>query len=236
MISMPTTPTPDKKEMKWAVPQELQIPPDPIRIRLDFHHQAVEMTDFEGEFVTTKVVSAYDIAVTLANEMQIHTGLLPEKTLWWRNTRRGPVIAIYEEPNIHKVAIETEPGKPAKRFTIPLPGLVFLCTASTPPWVYAVKSKPAKETDLVYKAPLLNIYNTGRSCGGSHQYSERVQDIIDEFFKSFFSKAADVQGRSVSHPENIFGLWKQLNNKKVFPIEDLVQHGTIQDLMSMDMD
>ncbi|GAI49377.1 unnamed protein product, partial [marine sediment metagenome] len=61
----------------WAVPEELGIPPDPLRLRLDFHHQAVEMTFFEGETVTSKVVSAMDVAHALASELSFGSGLLP---------------------------------------------------------------------------------------------------------------------------------------------------------------
>ena len=39
----------------WAVPSELAIPPDPLRCRLDFHHQATVLTLFSGETAQRKI-------------------------------------------------------------------------------------------------------------------------------------------------------------------------------------
>ncbi len=225
-----------KQAFSWAVPPDLGIPPDPLRLRLDFFHQAVQMTFFSDEKIETKIVSALDIAHALANELSFNTGLLPDNTLWWRNTRSGPEYALYEKPDIHKLAVQLDPNKPAERLTVPLPGFIFLCKPAMPPWVYAVKNKPTKETDLVYKAPLLNIFTDGRSCPGSHRYPERVQDIVSSFFVSFFSDTADVRDRSIQCPDSILKLWHLLNGKKEFPIDDLIKHGTIYDLMNMRMD
>ncbi|GAI89326.1 unnamed protein product, partial [marine sediment metagenome] len=117
-------------EYKWAIPEELNVPPDPLRLRLDFHHQAVEMTLFEGESVTKKLVSAMDVAHALATDLSFGTGLLPPGTLWWENTRGGPIFALYVEPKVRKVALLEVATKPPRRFTIPLPGFIFLCSPS----------------------------------------------------------------------------------------------------------
>ena len=226
----------DKKPLfNWAIPAELGIPPDPIRLRLDFHHQAVELTDFEGDTVTTKVVSAHDIAEALANEISFNSGLLPENTLWWRNSRSGSIIALYEKPRTRKVALQEDINKPAQRFTIPLPGLVFLCSPGRPPWVYAVKKKPTKETDRIFKAPLLNVFANGLTCPGSHHYPERVADVVESFFVSFFSNTADLANRSKRFPNSVVQLWKFLDKKTSYPCEDLVEHGSIKDLLKMEM-
>jgi len=222
--------------VKWAVPEELGIPPDPLRLRLDFHHQAVMMTSFEGETVTSKVVSAMDIAHALAGELSFGSGILPDRTLWWRNTRSGPVVALYVEPQVRQVALQEDIRKPPRRFKIPLPGLIFLCRAGSPPWLYAVKKKPAKETDIVYKAPLANIFANGRTCPGTHKFPARVGDTVHSFFISFFSATADLRNRSVKFPGNVIHLWEFLDGKKKYPMDDLIRHGTISDLLNMGMD
>src|SRR4030066_1240995 len=119
------TDAPDKT-LNWAVPEELGGPPDTLRLRLDFFHQAVEMTIFDGETIVTRIVSAFDVATTLATSLSYGTGLLPENTLWWQNTKGGAVWALYEPPRIRKVAMLLEADKPPARFTIPMPGLIFL--------------------------------------------------------------------------------------------------------------
>ena len=220
---------------KWAVPEELGIPPDKLRLRLDFYHQAVEMTYFEDETVTAKTVSAIDVAHALASELSFGSGLLPPNALWWRSTRRGTVVAVYEAPRIRLLALQTDITKPPKRYKIPLPGLIFICQPGTPPWVYAVKRKPTKETDIVCAAPVANVFANGRSCPGSHKYPNRVADTAESFFTSFFSPTGDLRNRSVKFPQNILHLWEFLNKKKTFPKTDLVSLGTVRDLLNMEI-
>ncbi|MBA7610948.1 hypothetical protein ES703_18162 [subsurface metagenome] len=220
---------------QWVVPESLQIPADPLRCRLDFHHQAVVMTLFDGDMVDTKVVSALDVAHALASDLSFGSGLLPPNTLWWSNTRRGPIFALYVEPKIRKFALLLDANKPPRRFTLPMPGFIFLCTPGRPPWVYAVKKRPTKEKDEVYKAPLCNLFNDGRSCPGSHEYPNRVADMVDSFFTSLYTATADLRGRSRMFPNNIVGLWEHLDNKKRFPMADMVSHGTVRDLMAMEI-
>ncbi|GAJ12480.1 unnamed protein product, partial [marine sediment metagenome] len=195
----------------------------------------VVLSFYDAEVVTTKVVSAMDVAHALANDLAFGTGLLPPSTLWWRNTRGGPVYAIYVEPKVWKVALEFSVKAPPRRFTLPMPGLIFLCSPGREPWVYAVKKKPTKETDTVYNAPLCNLHGDGRSCAGTHRYSTRVADTVHSFFTSFFTATATLRNRSKKYPENITHLWEFLDNKKRFPVEDLVRIGTIGDLMNMEM-
>lgn len=217
--------------VKWAIPAELGVPVDPLRLRLDFHHQAVKMTLFDPETTESKIVSAMDVSHALASELSFGSGLLPPKTIWWENTRNGPIFALYEEPRTRRLALQESASKPPRRFTIPLPGLIFLCSPGKPPWVFAVKKKPTKESDIVYKAPLCNIYADGRSCPGNHKYPTRVADIVESFFISFFSTGIDLRGRSVKFSENIIHLWEYLDKKKKFPNPDLVKHGYVKDLM-----
>lgn len=219
----------------WAIPKDLGIPADPLRLRLDFHHQSTVMTYFQGDTVTTKQVDAMDVAHALASDLSFGTGLLPADTLWWQNTRGGPVFALYVEPKIRKLALQESIKKPPRRFNIPLPGLIFLCRPGQPPWVVACTKKPTKESDIVYHAPLLNIFRNGRSCPGSHTYPTRVADVVQSFFVSFFSATADLQGRSKKYPKNVIKLWEELDGKGKFPVADLVKFGTIGDLMNMEI-
>jgi len=233
---LPPTISQPQPGFSWAVPEELGIPADPLRLRLDFHHQAVEMTYFEGETVTSKVVSAMDVAHALASELSFGSGILPPGTIWWRNTRSGTVVAIYVEKHIRQLALQRNIKNPVKRYKVPMPGLIFLCQPGKAPWVFAVKSKPKKETDTVYRAPLANIFANGLSCPGSHKFPTRLEDMVESFFTSFFSATADLHNRSKQFPGNVIHLWEFLNGKKKYPLADLVEHGSISDLMMMGMD
>ena len=218
---------------QWVVPESLQIPADPLRCRLDFHHQAVVMTLFDGDLVDTKMVSARDVAYSLASELTFGTGLLPFNTLWWSNTKGGSIFALYVEPKIRPFALLVDVNKPPERFTLPMPGFIFLCTPGQAPWVFAVKKKPTKEKDEVYKAPLCNVHHNGRSCAGTNKYPTRVADMVQSFFASFYTATANLSNRSQMFPDNVVLLWKHLNNKKRFPMADLVKHGTVRDIMEM---
>lgn len=216
--------------LSFAVPALLEVPPDPLRLRVDFHNQAVSLTTFTGDVAETKLVSALDVAHALASELSYSTGILPENVLWWTNTTDGPVTALYEAPRIRRVALQDVFGKPPKRFTIPLPGLVFLCTPGHAPAVYAVKHRPTKKTDEVYHAPLCNVYETGETCPGNHKYPTNVGDTVESFFQSFFTRSAKLGGRSKKYEHDVSALWKWLDKKKEYPLDDLVQFGTVSDI------
>ncbi len=215
----------------WAVPKELGIPADTLRLRLDFFHQSTVLTYFHDDIATTRQVDAMDVAHALARELSFGTGLLPDNTLWWKNTRGGPLFAIYVAPKVWRLALQEKIDKPPRRSTVPLPGFIFLCMQGQPPWVVACKKKPTKETDIVYHAPLANVFRNGRSCPGSNKYPTRVADIVQSFFVSFFSATADLQGRSKKYPKNVLDLWKSLEGKNKFPYDDLVDFAKVEDLM-----
>ncbi len=176
-----------------------------------------------------------DVAHALANELTFSTGLLPPGSLWWSNTRQGPLYAIYSEPQMRKLSLQTEATKRPKRYKVPMPGLVFLCRPGQPPWVFAVKKKPTKESDIVYKAPLANVFENGRTCPGSHQYPNRVADMVQSFFVSFFSATANLGGRSKQFPKNIIEMWDYLDKEGAteYPLDDLIKQGTVLDLLNL---
>ncbi len=194
------------------------------------------MTTFDDVICTTRVVSAMDVAHALAQELEVSSGLLPQSTLWWTNTPDGPVVAVWRGPTITKVALQEQYDKPAIRFTIPLPGLIFLCKPGQAPWVYAAKKRPTSEHEKVYAAPTFNTFATGRVCPGTHKFPMDLGEMPDSFFRSFFSTTGDLGDRSKKYPRNLKALWKSLDGKRSYPVRDLVEHGTIKDLMVMRVD
>ncbi|GAI05645.1 unnamed protein product [marine sediment metagenome] len=59
--------------------------------------------------------------------------------------------------------------------------------------------------------------------------------MAQSFFTSFYTATADLRNRSQMFPQNVVSLWEHLDNKKHFPMADLVKHGTVLDLMEMEM-
>jgi len=220
---------------KWAVPDQLEVPLDPLKLRLDFCNHATVIHLFDGDVATTYEVSAMDVAQALSRELPTSTGILPKNTLWWANSKEGPLIALWEEAKVWKLALEEEALQAPRRFVCPMPGLVFLCTPGKTPWVFAVKRRPTKPSDIVYQAPLCNVFATGRVCPGSHQFPMEVAKIPDSFFRSFFSPTAELRNRSRMFPENVVHLWEFLNKKPKYPTNDLVRMGTVQDLLNLNV-
>jgi len=220
---------------KWAVPEQLNVPLDPLKLRLDFHNHAVVMHSFDGEVAATQIVSAMDVAQALSRELPTNTGLLPKNILWWANSSEGPIFALWEESKVWKLALQEEALQAPRRFECPMPGLVFLCTPGKTPWVFAVKRRPTKPSDIVYHAPLCNLFSNGRVCPGNHKFPMEVAKIPDSFFRSFFSATAELRNRSVMFPENVVHLWEFLNKKSKYPMDDLVRMGSVKDLLNLDV-
>lgn len=223
---------------KRVLPESLKVGKDRIVMRLDFYTEAIIMQNFDRKGGGFKMVSAYDIAHAMANQLAFGSGILPGdansmNTLWWSNDGAGPMVALWMPPDTRKVALQTDANKPPKRYEIPLPGLIFLCRPGRAPAVYAATHRPTDPKDRAYKAPLANVYNDGRTCPGSHKYPANIDEIPDSFFRSFFTRTADLDNRSKKFPSDITNLWKSIDKEKEYPTTDLIYHGTVADLMSM---
>jgi hypothetical protein len=214
--------------LKWALPAGMDIPPDPIMLSLNFHEQAVVLKTY-GETNTVKIVSANDVAHALSEELGYSTGLLPASALWWKNTAAGPITAIYEPPRVRRLAVDQYSKEP-RRYDIPLPGLVFLCHSAKAPAVYAVKARPKLLSDVVYHAPFPNVYAKGTTCPGNHRYPADPGEIVEDFFRSFFSGEISSNPRSHKFQSDMTKLWTSLEGKKEYPLDDLVRLGTLKDI------
>ena len=223
--------TQDPNPLQWALPPGLEVPADELKLRLDFYGQAIMMHVIEDGTITGKIVSAEDISRVLARQIGVATGFLPEGVLWWRQLPNGPQVAIWRKPQITRVALQEEMFAPALRFTVPMPGLVFLCSPGRPPWLWAVKRRPTGPDDILYNAPCFNIFNSGESCTGTHRYGQDVGSIPDEFFTAFFSRTGDWRERSHKHGTDLKELWEEIDGKRRYPNDDLVQFSRISQIM-----
>lgn len=223
--------SPEPQTYQWALPEALEVPPDELQARLDFYQDAVILHLVEKGVITTRMVSAGDVALALLREVPLWSGMLPQDALWWGQTKEGPVVALWRPPRVWPVALETEPLKPPRRLRLPMPGLIFLCQPGRPPRVYAAKRRPQRPDEVVYHAPLFNVFLDGRSCPGTHRYPEAVEEIPESFFRSLFSPTGDHAGRSLSHPKDLLSLWEELDGKRRYPLHDLVTFRKVEDIM-----
>ena len=223
--------TSEPSAYQWALPESLEVPPDELKCRLDFYQDAVILYLLDKGVITTRMVSARDVALALLSEVPLRSGLLPEGALWWGQGKEGVEVAIWRSPKVWPVALVTEPFKPPRRFKLPMPGLIFVCSPGRPPRVYAAKKRPTTPRDAIYHAPLFNLFRDGRNCPGTHKYPEQIGEIPESFFTSFFSPEADVKGRSKKYPDDLLRLWEELDGKQRYPLKDLVPLGKVEDIM-----
>jgi hypothetical protein len=219
------------KDLKSALPQSLELPPDELQVRLDFFKDSVMLTSVDGQTRTTRMVSANDVALAMLREIPLSSGILPDGALWWAQGGRGPEVAIWRKPQVWKVALQEDLSRPAHRFALPMPGLVFVCRPAEPPRIYAAKERPKAKATKLYHAPLTNVYQDGFVCQGSHSFPRKVEDIPESFFTSFFSHAGMANGRSKKYPNNLMDLWREIDGKKRFPTNDLVYICTVREAM-----
>ena len=98
---------------------------------------------------------------------------------------------------------------------LPMPGLVFICLPSAQaPYVFAAKSRPRAAGEDLYHAPTFNVFRDGRVCPGTHVFPRDPGRMPEEFFRSHFSPAGDTTGRSRSHPDDLLGLWADMDRQK----------------------
>lgn len=216
---------------QWALPEGIDVPPDDLKVRLDFYQESVVMYLLDEATITTRMVSARDVALALLSEVPLSSGLLPRETLWWRQGKPGAEVALWRPARVWPLALQLEAFKPPRRFRLPMPGLIFICSPGKAPRVYAAKKRPQTLTDTIYHAPLFNVFSDGRTCAGSHHFPESITEIPESFMVSFFTRDAQWHGRSKKHPDNLLRLWEELDGRKRYPLGDLVAVERIRDIM-----
>ena len=219
--------------LEWALPEGLDIPKDELRLRLDFYDGTLLLYQFRNGATTVSQVSPADVQAALTRDLAISSGLLPPNTLWWKNSRNGPLVAFWVPPKIRAVAMQDKPFEPPTRLRVPMPGAIFLCAPGQPPWVFAAKRRPEHSTDPVFRFPAFNVFEKGRVCSGTHHWTQVVGGIPDEFFLSYFSHTGDFEGRSKKYPKDLRSLWEELNGKQRFPLDDLMPNGQVGNVMEL---
>ena len=225
--------TNDVDRTEWSPPGQSDVPRDTLQAQLEVYGETVLLRGFEADRTWVRTVSADEIANVFTRHLGFSSGLLPENALWWNQGEIGRVVALWRPPQVWPVALQREAFQPPARLRLPMPGLVFVCSPSRAPWVYAALERPSNTEQQLYRAPAFNVFRDGRVCPGSHRFPEAVELIPESFFQSFFSLTGDSQGRSKQHPDNLQALWEELDGKAEYPVEDLVPQCTVAHVMAV---
>lgn len=210
------------QDLKWALPAGVEVPPDPLCMRLDIHEEAIVMRSYREGATFVRHVSAGEVARALAYKTEVTSGVLPPDTIWWQLAKGEPVVGLWRPARVWKLALVEEAFKPPRRFKLPMPGLLFFCTRGKPPTVFASQGRPTNDGWPLFHAPLFNVFRKGTTCQGSHEYPNTIGEVPESFMVSFFTVAGDHQGRSKKHPDNLLKLWEELHGKTRYPSADLM--------------
>ena len=228
--SLPSRPAP----FHWVKPPDVEVDEDPLQLSVDFHHETTVVHDYaKGRVVKTWVASPAEMAHALARELDLTTGLLGRETLWWNKRAEGITVAVWQAPKVWTIGLNEGPGKPLKRFQVPMPGLVFIRLGSGQLYVFAATERPGKEKAQLFHCPTLNVYASGAICVGSHRFPTDPWKVPGAFFESYFSQNHLGAGKSAKHPKDVTKLWQELAGAKRFPLDDLLPHVLVADAMAI---
>ena len=220
--------------LKWVHPAQSNVPMDTLRLQMEVYNESILLRGFrDDKTVWVRSISADAIALVLSRQLGITSGLLPEGTVWWNQGQAGKVVAMWRPPEKRTLALQLRPFSPPERYTIPMPGTLFVCSPGRAPWAYACPVYPTGADAGLYRMPTFNVFGDGRVCAGNHRFPDEVEEIPDSFYRSYFSRTGDTRGRSRKHPDDLVALWNELNGKETYPLEDLVPQCTVAEAMSV---
>ncbi len=224
----PMTSEEEGAQVHWALPAIEGVAPARLLLRLDLYEDLLLLSEYDGRkrAKTVRMVSALEVLRVFTAEGRIGSGILPAGAFWWGTARGRDTVALWRDPQVWRIALQREAFKPAVRYRLPMPGLIFLCSAGQPPAVFAALGRPRSMQDTVYHAPVFNVFTSGVSCAGTHVYPDKLDQVPEEFFLSLFT-LVEGRGRSKKHQE-LLDLWEELNGQKAYPVEDLVPHGPLE--------
>ena len=225
--------TTDPDAMNWTDGAKTPVERDKLRMRLDIYEESLILKCYELDATWTRLVDADRIAAAFTLYMGTSTGLLPPSTLWWKQSREGVITALWREPQVWNAALQVKAFEPPERFRLPMPGLLFIAAPGRAPWAFAARKRPEKAAETLFNIPTFNVFRNGRVCPGNHRFPAQADETPESFFQSHFSMTGDTRGRSKRHPNKLYQLWKELDGKEEYPLEDLVEHCTVADAMEV---
>ena len=155
--------------LSWAWPAQGGLPKDELQAQINIYSETINIKIFEKDITELKMVNADDVADIFTRHLDFTSGVFPPAAIWWKQTSAGQVTAVWREPQIWQAALQSKAFEPARRFTIPMPGLLVIGRPNRAPWLFAAKERPARRSDSLYKAPAFNVFSNGRTCQGNHR-------------------------------------------------------------------
>lgn len=173
-------------------------------------------------------VNPEQLAATIGNNLTLTTGILDDDIILMNRSKTTTTLVSYRSPRKTGIYLEnvTDPLR------VPLPGLIMIRITKTgnPPihHVFAVKERPTNFNVKLFRAPLPNIYDSGKICWGNISTKPlndqtSLKPDWQELFATQFGNHM-VNGSSKRYPYDIRKLLIELNDRKKhhFPTSDLI--------------
>ena len=199
-------------------------PPLP-RLRLDFYDTAVLLSCWEEDGrLLTYPVSVHDV-VSACTSVALSSGMLPSNTLFWGQQASTTTLGIYVPARRWRMQ------SAERHYHLPMPPFVFV-GSGTAYKIFAVKKRASGEDVRLYHAPCPNVHTTGDICQGNALFPDcspqTIQAALQLFMEGSLFNADLSRGKCRSYPDDVRQLWAELDDRKRFPVSELVPAQTRQ--------
>ena len=199
-------------------------PPLP-RLRLDFYDTAVLLSRWEEDGrLLTYPVSVHDV-VSACTSVALSSGMLPSNTLFWGQQASTTTLGIYVPARRWRMQ------SAERHYHLPMPPFVFV-GSGTAYKIFAVKKRASGEDVRLYHAPCPNVHTTGGICQGNAPFPDcspqTIQAALQLFMEGSLFNADLSRGKCRSYPDDVRQLWAELDDRKRFPVSELVPAQTRQ--------
>ena len=189
------------------------------RLRLDFYDTAVLLSRWEDDGrLLTHPVSVHDV-VSACTSVALSSGMLPANTLFWGQQANTTTLGIYVPARRWRMQ------SAERHYHLPMPPFVFV-GSGTAYKIFAVKKRPSGEDVRLYHAPCPNVHTTGGICQGNAPFPDcspqTIQAALQLFMEGSLFNADLSRGKCRSYPDDVRQLWAELDDRKRFPVSELV--------------
>jgi len=192
--------------------------------------------DQNGKKKTSKFIAASDIAAAFAGQEQ-DSGWFPAGVLRCGHNTGGAWFVYSAPPQKVEITLEGDPlpgSLPEGKITIPIPRTV-LVGAHKQYRIWALKGSRFEHSTNAYHAPFPNVHANGEICWGLNEppkvHPGAARQAWELFFRLPFNRDL-ANGKSSRYPSDVRRLLAELDGKRTFPCEELVEmHKTIRHLV-----
>ena len=230
--SSPSSPTSRRVPYRSALPPDLELEEDPLRLRLDFHDESVILHDFAETVTRTAARLGTRRRARARPRAGPRHGAAPARgTLVGEDRHRRPRRRVARAEGLD-VRLRERYEAPPRRLRLPMPDWCSsACRGASHPTCSRRRRGRSATTDVLYRCPAYNVFDTA-GMHGIARVSLRPAEGARGVLRELLLGRREHRPRPVApHPEDVGELWAELGHSASYPLDDLVPHGTVADVM-----